>query len=60
VPYPLALSFGTGGEIRRLLLIGQLLTLYTMHTVPVIYLYLDRLGQWSLRTRQWLLPPTRF
>jgi multidrug efflux pump len=58
---PLALSFGNGGEIRRPLgisimgglLISQLLTLYT---TPVVYLYLDRVGQWSLRTRQRLLP----
>jgi multidrug efflux pump len=58
---PLALSFGNGGEIRRPLgisimgglLISQLLTLYT---TPVVYLYLDRLGQWSLRTRARLLP----
>ncbi len=58
---PLTLSFGNGGEIRRPLgisimgglIISQLLTLYT---TPVLYLYLDRLGQWSLRTRQRLLP----
>ena len=58
---PLALSFGNGGEIRRPLgisimgglLISQLLTLYT---TPVLYLYLDQLGQWSLRTRRRLLP----
>jgi len=58
---PLAVSFGNGGEIRRPLgisivgglLISQLLTLYT---TPVVYMYLDRLGQWSLRTRQRLLP----
>ena len=58
---PLALSFGNGGEIRRPLgisimgglLISQLLTLYT---TPVVYLYLDRLGLWSLRTRRRLLP----
>jgi len=58
---PLAVSFGNGGEIRRPLgisivgglLISQLLTLYT---TPVVYLYLDRLGQWSLRTRHRLLP----
>ncbi len=58
---PLAVSFGNGGEIRRPLgisivgglLISQLLTLYT---TPVLYLYLDRLGQWSLRMRQRLLP----
>ena len=58
---PLALSFGNGGEIRRPLgisimgglLISQLLTLYT---TPVLYLYLDRLGQWTLRQRARLLP----
>jgi multidrug efflux pump len=58
---PLAVSFGNGGEIRRPLgisivgglLISQLLTLYT---TPVLYLYLDALGQWSLRMRQRLLP----
>jgi multidrug efflux pump len=57
---PLALSFGNGGEIRRPLgisivgglLISQLLTLYT---TPVLYLYLDRLSGWSMRTRQRLL-----
>jgi multidrug efflux pump len=54
---PLALSFGNGGEIRRPLgisiigglLVSQLLTLYT---TPVIYLYLDRLGQWSQHQRR--------
>jgi multidrug efflux pump len=58
---PLALSFGNGSEIRRPLgisivgglLISQLLTLYT---TPVLYLYLDRLSQWSLRTRRRWLP----
>jgi multidrug efflux pump len=58
---PLAVSFGNGGEIRRPLgisivgglLISQLLTLYT---TPVVYLYLDRLGQWALQKRQRLLP----
>ena len=58
---PLAVSFGNGGEIRRPLgisimgglVISQLLTLYT---TPVLYLYLDRLGQWGLRQRQRLLP----
>jgi multidrug efflux pump len=57
---PLALSFGNGGEIRRPLgiaivgglIISQLLTLYT---TPVLYLYLDRLSGWSLRTRQRML-----
>jgi multidrug efflux pump len=55
------LSFGNGGEIRRPpgiaimggLLISQLLTIYT---TPVLYLYLDRLGQWTLRVRHRLLP----
>jgi len=58
---PLALSFGNGSEIRRPLgiaivgglIISQLLTIYT---TPVVYLYLDRLGQWTLRTRGRLLP----
>jgi multidrug efflux pump len=58
---PLAVSFGNGSEIRRPLgiaivgglLISQLLTLYT---TPVLYLYLDRLGQWSLNMRGRLLP----
>ena len=54
---PLALSFGNGGEIRRPLglaivgglIISQLLTLYT---TPVLYLYLDRLSDWSTRLRR--------
>ncbi len=58
---PLAVSFGNGSEIRRPLgisimgglMISQLLTLYT---TPVLYLYMDRLGSWSLRQRQRLLP----
>jgi multidrug efflux pump len=58
---PLALSFGNGGEIRRPLgiaimgglVISQLLTIYT---TPVLYLYLDQLGQWTLRMRHRLLP----
>ena len=58
---PLAVSFGNGGEIRRPLgiaimgglIVSQLLTLYT---TPVLYLQMDRLGQWSLRQRQRLFP----
>ncbi len=58
---PLALSFGNGGEIRRPLgisivgglLISQLLTLYT---TPVLYLYLDRLGESFRGWRARLLP----
>jgi multidrug efflux pump len=53
---PLALSFGSGGEIRRplgisivgRLIISQLLTLYT---TPVMYLYLDRFSAWA--TARW-------
>lgn len=58
---PLALSFGNGGEIRRPLgiaivgglIVSQLLTLYT---TPVLYLYMERFGQWILRHRRRLLP----
>jgi multidrug efflux pump len=58
---PLALSFGNGAEIRRPLgisiigglVISQFLTLYT---TPVLYLYMDRLGHWSLRQWRSLLP----
>jgi multidrug efflux pump len=58
---PLALSFGNGGEIRRPLgisIVGGLIfsQLLTLYTTPVVYLYLDRLGQWSLQTRQRLFP----
>ena len=58
---PLAVSFGNGGEIRRPLgiaivgglIISQLLTLYT---TPVLYLYMDRFGQWTLRQRRRFFP----
>ena len=53
---PLALGRGVGAELRRPLgvtivgglLISQLLTLYT---TPVVYLYLERLGEWLRRRR---------
>jgi multidrug efflux pump len=53
---PLAVSFGNGAEVRRPLgvaiigglIVSQFLTLYT---TPVLYLVLDRLGEWS--QRQW-------
>jgi len=58
---PLAVSFGNGGEIRRPLgiaimgglIVSQLLTLYT---TPVLYLHMDRVGQWFLLQRQRLFP----
>jgi multidrug efflux pump len=53
---PLAIGFGEGSELRRPLgvaivgglLVSQALTLYT---TPVIYLYFDRLRQWTKRRR---------
>ena len=53
---PLAVESGTGAELRFPLgvsiigglLLSQLLTLYT---TPVVYLYLDRLRLWLMRTR---------
>ena len=52
---PLAIGFGDGAELRTPLgisivgglLVSQLLTLYT---TPVVYLYLDRMRHWGLRT----------
>jgi multidrug efflux pump len=52
---PLALGVGDGAELRQPLgisivgglVVSQLLTLYT---TPVVYLYLDRLRHWALRT----------
>jgi multidrug efflux pump subunit AcrB len=53
---PLAFGTGTGSELRQPLgitivgglIVSQLLTLYT---TPVVYLYMDRLSEWS--KRQW-------
>jgi multidrug efflux pump len=58
---PLAVGFGTGGELRRPLgisivgglIVSQMLTLYT---TPVIYLYLDRFRLWCQRI--WGAPAT--
>ena len=58
---PLATSFGSGSEIRRPLgiaiigglLVSQFLTLYT---TPVLYLYMDRFGQWCSEFRRRMLP----
>ncbi|HUA56191.1 MAG TPA: efflux RND transporter permease subunit [Candidatus Sulfotelmatobacter sp.] len=54
---PLALGMGDGAELRRPLgisivgglIVSQMLTLYT---TPVLYLYLDRFGQWVRRLRR--------
>ena len=63
---PLALENGTGSELRRPLgvaivgglLLSQVLTLYT---TPVIYLYMDRLGQWitARRKKPGILPTAK-
>jgi multidrug efflux pump len=58
---PLALSFGSGGELRRPLgisivgglLVSQVLTLYT---TPVLYLYLDRFRLWTRQRWQQAFP----
>jgi multidrug efflux pump len=53
---PLAVQQGTGSELRRPLgiaIVGGLLLsqLITLYTTPVIYLYLDRFGNWVRRGR---------
>jgi Cu/Ag efflux pump CusA len=53
---PLMLGTGIGSEIRQPLgytivgglFVSQLLTLFT---TPVVYIYMDRLGQWLARRR---------
>jgi multidrug efflux pump subunit AcrB len=54
---PLALQHGEGSELRRpmgIAIVGGLLLsqFITLYTTPVIYLYMDRLGEWSRRWRQ--------
>jgi multidrug efflux pump len=54
---PLALSSGTGSELRRPLgitIVGGLILsqVMTLYTTPVVYLYLDKLQLWFGRSRQ--------
>jgi multidrug efflux pump len=60
---PLAIGFGTGGELRRPLgiaIVGGLLfsQMLTLYTTPVVYLYLDRMRlRWeNLRRRRFRRP----
>ena len=53
---PLALQHGEGSELRRpmgIAIVGGLLLsqFITLYTTPVVYLYMDRFGQWSHRWR---------
>lgn len=53
---PLALQHGEGSELRRpmgIAIVGGLLLsqFITLYTTPVVYLYMDRFGQWSRRWR---------
>jgi multidrug efflux pump subunit AcrB len=53
---PLAIDYGTGGELRRPLgvtIIGGLLMsqLLTLYTTPVVYLYWERLAGWGRSPR---------
>lgn len=58
---PLMIGMGEGSEFRQPLgiaivgglILSQILTLYT---TPVVYLYLDRIRQWSLKRRAARLP----
>ncbi len=54
---PLALQHGEGSELRRpmgIAIVGGLLLsqFITLYTTPVVYLYMDRLGNWIRRWRQ--------
>jgi multidrug efflux pump subunit AcrB len=56
---PLAIGFGEGAELRRPLgiaIVGGLLfsQFLTLYTTPVVYLYMDRLHQWT--QRPWVSP----
>ncbi len=60
---PLAIGFGTGGELRRPLgiaIVGGLIfsQMLTLYTTPVVYLYLDRMRlRWAaLRRRRFRRP----
>ncbi len=49
---PLAIGLGDGGELRRPLgiaIVGGLIfsQMLTLYTTPVVYLYLDRFGEWA-------------
>jgi multidrug efflux pump len=60
---PLAFGHGDGAEMRQPLgisivgglIVSQVLTLYS---TPVMYLYLDRFGNWCGRKWSRLMPPT--
>jgi Cu/Ag efflux pump CusA len=54
---PLALGHGAGSELRRPLgvaIVGGLLVsqFVTLYTVPIIFLYMDRLIKWSARRKE--------
>jgi multidrug efflux pump len=55
---PLALGNGIGAELRRPLgvaIVGGLLLsqLVTLYTTPVIYLYMERFGEWMRDRAGW-------